>query len=191
MNENIVVALISAVSGGIISQVLNYLLSSKKHQSDNYSSVLNLWKGDNDRLRTIESELRDEVQKLRDAVGDLSSKIVLLESAHISFPFPMWLKSLDGRMLVVNSAYESVFLMPKGLDASDYVGKTDFDVWDTSTATSFQKNDLATYHSERGYLRVLEDIEGVKYIVVKYVRRWDKSVLGIGGVAIKVDDYLK
>ncbi|MEM6378306.1 MAG: hypothetical protein AAF705_08840, partial [Bacteroidota bacterium] len=161
MNENIIIALISAVSGGVIGQFLNYLLSSKKQHSDNYGSVLDLWKSDNERLRKIETQLRVEVDKLRDLVGDLSNKIVLLESAHLSFPFPMWLKGLDGTMLVLNSSYERTFLSPKGLSAADYVGKIDADIWDEKTAAAFKINDVSAYHSENGFVRVMEDVEGV------------------------------
>ena len=46
-------------------------------------------------------------------------------------------------MQYVNKAYYERYLIPRGLDRYDYMGSTDFDIYDYKTATIFYARDLS------------------------------------------------
>jgi hypothetical protein len=72
-----------------------------------------------------------------------------MESSYMHIPLPSWLKDIDGTMLAVNDAYEMYFLIPNGFVKSDYIGKTDSDVWPENVAQEFIESDIRTMQSEK------------------------------------------
>jgi PAS domain-containing protein len=70
-----------------------------------------------------------------------------------SFPYPIWVKTVEldengeveFRMLYINDAYENFFNIKK----ENYIGKTDYRIWDPQTANRFYENDLHVYITKR------------------------------------------
>lgn len=54
-----------------------------------------------------------------------------------SSPIPKWAKSVDGRMKLINRAYEETFK----IKSEEYVGKFDHEVWPTDVALAFASHD--------------------------------------------------
>jgi PAS domain-containing protein len=184
--EGITQLIIAAISGGAVAAILNYLSSGRAAKKDEFDVVVETWRKDNERLRAENAALGAELHQMRIEIGDLRSKVILMESAHTDAPLPMWLKDLNGRMLSVNKAYEEAFLLPIGKDASDYIGRYDVDIWGEEVAKGFRENDLEAINSDAPIWKIENVGELGNHKVVKYVRMAGKVKLGIAGIAIPI-----
>ena len=183
-----------------------YIFLNKRTNSTDFDSISKALQESNDDLRSEVAEYRKEVETLRERINELEAenlrerstsaelknKIVLLESAHYDLPFPQWLKNTSFEMLSVNQAYEDVFLRPAGLRATDYIGKTDFDIWPDEVARKFVENDKKAMEGKGEYwsgiepLWVKDNDVSKLWVIYKYPRYFGKVCIGIAGVAIPV-----
>lgn len=54
-----------------------------------------------------------------------------------SSPHPKWAKAIDGRMKIINRAYEDTF----NIRSEEYIGKYDHEIWPVEVAEIFAKHD--------------------------------------------------
>jgi hypothetical protein len=185
------------ISGGGLIQIFSYFRDKRKDRTDEFKELLEYTKtmiADRDikivRLSTEYETCRDIIFELREELNDLKSKVIVLESAHFDIPFPMWLKSLDRKMISVNTEYENCFLKPMGKTAKDYINKTDTEIWGADVSAEFSYHDNMALNSKNGYWSGKEKIiingEDIteNWTMVKYVRYAGKTPIGIGGIAI-------
>ena len=197
--------IIAALSGGVLTQVFTFILNRDKAketaEKNDFTTIVEQWQSDNKRLREEnEKHLQtqnDLYKKLADherKISALNTKLLIMESAYMHIPVPSWLKDLDGTMLALNEAYEDNFLKPLGLSRADYVGKTDFDIWDEETAKEYQQNDVKVLNSiEKVWFGkekiVLNGVDVTdQWKMLKYVRFAGDLEIGIGGMAIPSDE---
>jgi PAS domain-containing protein len=173
------------VGGAGFTTIVNYFVTKRQQSREDFVTMMSLWKEDNVRLRHEEELLKEKVNELIEDINDLKLKLLLFETAHMELPIPMWVKDTDGTILTINRAYEKQFLEPLGKTASDYIGKTDFDIWPEEYAKKFQDNDVKAL---RGvvYLNEIIPINNkvIELVVIKYPRKINNTVIGIGGVSI-------
>lgn len=118
-----------------------------------------------------------------------------------------WLKDSSFVMIALNPAYEKELLTPYSIKESDYIGFTDFDVWDHRTASIYrkfdkdvldcycpiQRNELATRRTLKidtivdsllGYkIDSIWYIDTLKFSTVKFPVIFADSSVGVGGTA--------
>jgi PAS domain-containing protein len=179
-----------AVSGGVLTQLVNYFAARRTAQKDSFQVVIERWEKDNERLRTQvetlqtehESEKRlllSEVDKLRREVSDLRSKVGMMEHINSDIPTPMWLKDDWGRYLSVNHSFEKMF----GKEAADVLGYTDKEIWGDEVATQTAENDRQV---QRAGLPI-NTVEEYGSLGTFYVLKWPKMAgsarIGVGAVA--------
>lgn len=88
--------------------------------------------------------------------------------------FPTWAKEVSGRMAYINPAYTARF----GITEAQYIGFTDYDVWDKKTADQYIRNDEQVFRSGRPILTIEDcpvnprdpDSERVPVGIYKYPR---------------------
>ena len=172
------------VTGAGLSTMVNFLISKKKEDREDFSAIIQLWKDDNNRLRVMEESLKDRIGALEDTINDLKFKLLLLETSHMELPIPMWIKDEKGVMLYVNKEYERMFLHPLGKTAADYVGKLDSDFWPADVAANFRSNDLRAQGNAIFTFEQLPIKDKVyNLFVIKYPRKARGELIGIAGIA--------
>ncbi|MES2474855.1 MAG: PAS domain-containing protein [Verrucomicrobiota bacterium] len=107
-------------------------------------------------------------------------------------PSPMYVKSLDGRYLMINRRYEEMF----GVTAEEVIGKTDIEVHgDADSVRRLQKNDRLVI--ERGQPVQVDEIltfpEGDRtFVSVKFpMRDLDGEIHAVGGMSTDITDRKK
>ena len=187
----------AAVGGGFLTKLFDYLMNLRKAESDDFDTIVAQWQQDNERLRQENKDHKDRQDELYKKIAEhekklsaLNAKLLVMESSYMHIPLPSWLKDIDGTMLAVNDAYEMYFLIPNGFVKSDYIGKTDSDVWPENIAQEFIGNDILTLQSEKkiwfGKETILiKDVDvSDNWRVLKYVRYAGNIAVGIAGIAI-------
>jgi hypothetical protein len=187
----------AAVGGGFLTKLFDYLMNLRKAESDDFDTIVAQWQQDNERLRQENKEHKDRQDELYKKIAEhekklsaLNAKLLVMESSYMHIPLPSWLKDIDGTMLAVNDAYEMYFLIPNGFVKSDYIGKTDSDVWPENVAQEFIGNDILTLQSEKkiwfGKETILiKDVDvSDNWRVLKYVRYAGNIAVGVAGIAI-------
>lgn len=191
--ENVIGLIAAILGGGGVGFYFNYLISNRRTDQDEFKLLLNTWREDNERLRAREIQNSVEIESLRRELTNLKSKLVMLESAHFDLPLPQWLKDVDGRMLSINAEYEKTFLAPLGKEASDYIGKTDIEIWGEEAHEHFRKTDIKVYKTKKPAYVIEEVPDGIggvtNYEIFKYPRFSGNVIIGIGGIALKVEGY--
>jgi hypothetical protein len=144
----------AVVGGGLFTQIFNFVLSKQKAEKDDFESIVDQWQSDNKRLREEnqthiikQNQLFKKIAEMEKRISNLNTKLLIMESAGMNIPLPTWLKDLDGTMLAINDSYEFYFLKPIDKTKEDYIGKTDFDIWNEEIAKIYKENDLAVLHS--------------------------------------------
>lgn len=128
-----------------------------------------------------------KVRLLEQDVLNLRNKIILLESAHIDIPIPMWLKDLNGVILALNDEYEKTFLRPNGKSTADCIGKTDTAVWGPQIGAAFHNKHVFVLRTGKvlnGMEKVVIAGEEVEFLIVSFVRYAGGIKIGTGGMAI-------
>jgi PAS domain-containing protein len=173
------------IGGGGLAAIVNLYLAKRKEGREDFSAIIQLWRDDNQRLRDLETALKIKIDHLEDMLNEFKVKLVLLETAHMELPIPMWIKDRDGTMLSLNRAYESAFLIPRGKISSDYIGKKDEELWSKEEAETFKVNDLLA-HKEIVFLTETIKIKDqtIDLYVIRYPRKVGGEIVGIGGIAI-------
>ena len=177
----------AALGGGGLTAFINFVIAKNQGKRDNFDKIISTWEKDNERLRVDQERSKKEIITLQADVYSLRNKLILMESAHIDLPIPMWLKDTDCKMLALNQAYEDIFLTPNGKTAQDYIGKFDIDVWPKDIATAYVKNDKKVLMS--GIVldkneTVLINGQEEEMRIIKYVRYAGTTRIGIAGIAI-------
>jgi PAS domain S-box-containing protein len=121
--------------------------------------------------------------------------VQLFESAHNNLPVPMWLKDMDGRFLSVNDALVDRFKSTLGIGREGWIGKNDWEIWgnipEIQRITNNDKLVLRTGNTWRGIETVRMNGEEVNWYSVKYLRKVDGVVVGIGGIAMDINEICK
>jgi hypothetical protein len=177
----------------ILSTVLTFAIDWRQEGRIDYQELLQRQAKNIDKLEARVDALVIENQKLQEQVN-------ILNSVTYEMPVPMWIKSLEGKMINLNNAYEQMFLKPNGLDRFDYIGKDDIELWSVlgqaEQGAKYRAHDLeviTTRQTKRYIEEVLINNKHMKVIVYKYPYwsaspNWNgRQVIGVGGLAIPVD----
>ena len=192
--EDVLKIIIALVSGGFLQYITQYFIAKRKANYDEMQIIVDTWSEDNARLRKVEKLYREKIDSMEKEIAVLRAQILVIESVHQQVPLPMWLKDSRGTMLSLNKAYEVTFLNPRGFTVSDYLGNTDFSIWPENTANDFIKHDEQVLENNET-LYVFENVPGEKgsdkyWMIVKYPRySSDKNLVGVGGIAVPLDQY--
>lgn len=192
--------IVAALGGGTLAQVFTYLIKRQEVKTDDFETIVAQWKEDNKRLREEneeherrQNELYRRIAELEKKISQLNTKLLIMESSYMHIPLPSWLKDIDGTMLALNDSYEKEFLLPSGLNRTDYIGKTDYAVWSEELAQFFIENDRKVLVSDKKIWHGQETIviNGIdvshKWRVLKYVRYAGNVAVGIAGIAIPTE----
>jgi PAS domain-containing protein len=141
-------------------------------------------------------ELADHNKKLailENSVNNHHMQIIMLESSHSYSPYPIWLKDMNGIMLYVNEAYVETFLKPQKKTRSDILGKSVLNIWSDHVAKKLMQFDSEILRQDAAYnyyfedylrLKTLDDSIDMVYRIIKYKRYYEKTLIGIAGMAI-------
>lgn len=144
-------AIISLVSGILIAfggVLFNYFKINKIAKENEYINIINLQRKDILDFKTEINKLHEKIESLNKVVKELDSALLRSNAISLSFPFPFWYKSsASGKMKMLNDEYCRTYKKCR----EDYIGKTDFEVWDEETAKLFTENDKAVLNSQLGY----------------------------------------
>lgn len=180
------------LGGGAFQALINYFISRQKAKGDDFDKIIGTWAADNERLRKQQSSDEQRIRILETEVATLRNQLILLESAHQDLPIPMWLKDTELKMIVLNESYVDVFLTPLGKKSGDYIGKTDFDVWPEEIAKKFIEHDRKVMRTKKTFIGVESVVDGdgqkVPYKIIKYPRYAGKTIIGIAGIAIPIQE---
>lgn len=111
-----------------------------------------------------------------------------LQAILANAPAVVYLKDLDGRYLMINNRYETLF----HLDGRNVVGKLDSDLFPSEQAEAFRANDLRV--QEHGHaLQVEEQVpqdDGIHtYVSIKFpVREGDGEIYGVCGISTDITE---
>lgn len=100
--------------------------------------------------------------------------------------YPVWLKDEDGRMIIINKAYTDKF----GIEAKDYEGRFDADIWPQEVADQYKQNDSEAL-AKNGHLEAFETVPTTKGAELLYIIKTALEIDGkkyVKGEALKVDD---
>lgn len=156
---SIVLGVLVAI-GGII---FNFYKINKISKENEYKNVINSQRTDIMELRKIISKLDFKIENLNLTVREFDSALLRSNAVSLSFPFPFWYKSSDGKMRMLNDEYCKKYQRCR----ETYIGKTDHEVWDTETAEKFKINDDLALKSQLGYI-IDYDSEVKDTIVIKW-----------------------
>ena len=189
--------IIAVFSGGAATKIFDFFIAKERVNQDEFQAIVEQWQSDNERLRDenenyrkVEKDLYKKLSSLEKQIQNLQTKLLLMESAHQHLPIPSWLKDTDGKMLSVNKAYETNFLIPNGFTKFDYMGKTDVEIWGEKIASEYKETDENALKCDQKYwfghqpIIVGKSDETTKWKVLKYVRYVNDVAIGIGGIAI-------
>lgn len=104
-------------------------------------------------------------------------------------PSLVFLKDEDGKYVYLNQAYETQFVSSK-----DWMGKTDFDIWDQASAELFRQNDAITLNSGQAqqFLEDSRDREGKRHcwLCFKFPFTDSKNRKYVGGIGIDATERI-
>jgi PAS domain S-box-containing protein len=120
---------------------------------------------------------KTDISELKAAEDDLARRDRYQRAVLDNFPFMVWLKDRDSRLLAVNQVYANVAGMR---DPAQLVGTTDLDYWAPELANHYRDDDLAVLASGQSR-SVEEEIEqnGRRFWIETY-----KSPVKLGGQVI-------
>jgi PAS domain-containing protein len=169
-------------SGIALATLLFKNLLGNKSQTNEYIKTINMLRID---LSNFQKKMETNELRVNELVNKLHEKdkiVALLEATAWDTPFSYWLKDLSGKMLYINKRYEDQFK----IKSSDYVGKSDFSVWDKEDSDIFRNNDLKLMESDEEYL--IFDNEVKDHLVYKWKRRTGNVIIGIAGLCVPIEN---
>lgn len=187
MSKEVIWGAIGSVVAAVVMTLGSYFVANDNNSLAALKTIIEVVQLDNTNLKKRVNELEDSDKKKTAAISEMKQTIMLLESSHQDSPLPQWLKDTRGVMLSVNAAYEEMFLIPRGYNKTDYLGKKDISVWPRSLTAVFEANDrrvLRTGMVWHGFEEVIYKGEVQKWRIVKYVRYSGRTKIGIAGIAI-------
>lgn len=104
-------------------------------------------------------DLAAEFDSIADQARAVSTESRPLLEAVKQFPGLAWIKRFDetGNRYVMVVLSQQYVLRILGGKFEDYIGKTDFDVWEYDTALIFFENDEKTRRGERNATQIVEE----------------------------------
>lgn len=200
MDVTEILKLIATVaSGSLLMYLMQWSLGKRKENRVDFEVILQRLISENDELKKECRQLRTNEQKHEETISGLDRSLIelkhnmqLLESSYLDLPFPMWLKDVKGVMLVLNDAYEKLFLIPNGKKRIDYIGNTDSQVWGEELGSQYWGHDQEVLMSGNvfdGEEKVI--VNGIPHQcrIIKYPRYLGRTRIGIGGCAIRSKPY--
>lgn len=97
-------------------------------------------------LRKEVVTLKIEIENLKADNQNLIADMVYFNRSFEDFPLPVWQKVKRGDRFImqyVNLAYYETYLKSRGVERFEYMGSTDFDIYDYKTASVFYARDLS------------------------------------------------
>lgn len=158
--------IISIIVGIIVTLggvVFNFYKINKISKENEYKNVINSQKGDITDFRKEVADLHKKIETLNTIIRELDAALIRSNAISLSFPFPFWYKSSDGKMRMLNDEYCKTYHKCR----EDYIGKKDNEVWDAESALIFMANDDKTLKSQLGY-SINYDEEVDDTIVIKW-----------------------
>ncbi|MEM0897522.1 MAG: PAS domain-containing protein [Verrucomicrobiota bacterium] len=129
-----------------------------------------------------------DVTESRRASEALRRSERVMESILDNSPAVVYLKANDGKYLMVNKKYESLF----NVERKEVKGKTDHQLFDKEVADAFRTNDLSVVENGEP-LQVEEEVPvgdtNRIYLSVKFpVRDWSGGVYAVGGISTDITE---
>lgn len=192
---NYVTEIVAFVSGGGLLALGQYFTQNRTNNITEFSLLIERYKVivDTQDAKIVDLEkLKDVVQELREELSRMKSKILILETHYVDYPFPAWLKDINGVMIALNDPYEEEFLKPMGKTLTQYIGKTDYDIWPLQVAEEYSRHDKLVLKGKQAVWTGDENImiDGVdnskSYRIIKFKRFAGGVVIGTGGFAIPI-----
>lgn len=118
---------------------------------------------------------------LEKRLNAISSEIVIFKASTDRFPFPYWIKDLNGKVIYVNEAFVNKYLRTRGLTYSDYVGHYDITIFSVSDSELYQKNDSLVIAVKRP-MNFVERVGKTIVRTAKFPYELNGVVVGIAGV---------
>lgn len=69
-----------AGAGGVVTQVVNYMISQRKSKRDDFEIIIANWKHDNERLRDENTRLKERLAHLENEVIEMRAKLIWMEN---------------------------------------------------------------------------------------------------------------
>ena len=180
MSVTAIITLILAVFGMLSGIIFNFYRTNRILKENEFIKIINYQRADINAFKSEIKILHDKVENLNSLIRELDSALLRSNAISLAFPFPFWYKSSDGRMRLLNDEYCETFKKCR----EDYIGKTDFEVWDEEKAKLFEINDKTTLLSQLGY-NVYYDNEVEGSIVIKWrIPGLTKEESYIAGIAV-------
>lgn len=180
MSVTAIITIILAVFGMISGIIFNFYRTNRILKENEFIKVINYQRADINAFKSEIKILHDKVENLNSLIRELDSALLRSNAISLAFPFPFWYKSSDGRMRLLNDEYCKTFKKCR----EDYIGKTDFEVWDEEKAKLFEINDKSTLLSQLGY-NVYYSSEVEDSIVIKWrIPGLTKEESYIAGIAV-------
>lgn len=195
LSMNYITEIVAFVSGGGLLALGQYFTQNRTNNITEFSLLIERYKVivDTQDAKIIDLEkLKDVVQELREELSRMKSKVLILETHYVDYPFPAWLKDINGVMIALNDPYEEEFLKPMGKTLTQYIGKTDYDIWPTHIAEEYSRHDKLVLKGKQSVWTGDENImvDGVdnskSYRIIKFKRFAGGVVIGTGGFAIPI-----
>lgn len=191
----IIITLITVLFSGGIGSFLTWKLDNRKEDTTEFGTLLNEYKALREKDQQELNLLRERLDRLENIEKDLllqiqslQNKLLIFEGSHSDIPLPTWLKDTNGKMIFLNKDYEDTFLLPRGYDIEDYLGKGDESVWEEPIAKVFMKHDkevILNKKAQRFIEQVTINDTNIWLEVLKYPRMFNHNVIGIGGIMIR------
>ena len=195
LSMNYVTEIVAFVSGGGLLALGQYFTQNRTNNITEFSLLIERYKVIVDtqdaKIQELE-KLKDVVQELREELSRMESKILILETHYVDYPFPAWLKDINGVMIALNDPYEEEFLKPMGKSLNQYIGKTEFDIWPAHLAEEYSRHDKLVLKGKQAVWTgdehiVVDGVDNTKsYRIIKFKRFAGGMVIGTGGFAIPI-----
>lgn len=160
------------------------LILEMKEDRDFYKKSYRDCRSEVDRLVALNQDLLNEVRQLK-------TTIVLEHTLISDIPADVWIKDKQFRMVYVNKHYEKTHLLPRNLSAFDYIGKTDFEIWDTAIAKGYRMKDEKGLKSKEPTIEVEIVVDGLgnkrKYKTISFPRRIGDEVIDLINIGFFVE----
>lgn len=141
-----------------------------------------------EQIQNCEENFLENV-RLKIEVGQLKTENKIIGSAYDSYPYPMWIKDSEGKMIYCNKSYEKKYLQPKGFTRDDYIGAYDEKIWGKDIANEFRINDNEVLRRGKPITRREPIGNGETVIVTKSPFKVNSVVFGIMGVEYEYYDF--
>ena len=180
MSTATIISIILGALGMISGIVFNFYRTNKVLKENEYKNVINSQRADISTFRGEIKELHGKIENLNNMIRELDSALLRSNAISLAFPFPFWYKYSDGKMMMLNDEYCKTYHRCR----EDYLGKTDYDVWDKETADLYKKNDELTLNSQLGYT-VTHNSEVDDTMIIKWrIPGLAKNEYYIAGIAV-------